>query len=219
MSQHHLVVAFLVAVIPAAIPTVDVLAQAPPISAPAAPPPAPTAPASPASAAPPPAVQPATVPPAQQSTDARANRPTTAPRLPGEITTIQYLEIPDRRLQFKATAGAIPLYDASDGSLQAEVAFIAYVKSDGGPNRPVTFAVNGGPGSSSAYLHLGALGPWRLSLDQIRPSSAPTLVPNAETWLDFTDLVFVDPPGTGYSRIAASGDGPRRSESGARARA
>ena len=210
MSQHHLVVAFLVAVIPAAIPTVDVLAQAPPISASATPPPAPTAPASPASAAPPPAVQPATVPPAQQSTDARANRPTTALRLPGEITTIQYLEIPDRRFQFKATAGAIPLYDASDGSLQAEVAFIAYVKSDGGPNRPVTFAVNGGPGSSSAYLHLGALGPWRLSLDQIRPSSAPTLVPNAETWLDFTDLVFVDPPGTGYSRIAASGDGPRR---------
>ena len=210
MSQHHLVVAFLVAVIPAAIPTVDVLAQAPPISASATPPPAPTAPASPASAAPPPAVQPATVPPAQQSTDARANRPTTAPRLPGEITTIQYLEIPDRRFQFKATAGAIPLYDASDGSLQAEVAFIASVKSDGGPNRPVTFAVNGGPGSSSAYLHLGALGPWRLSLDQIRPSSAPTLVPNAETWLDFTDLVFVDPPGTGYSRIAASGDGPRR---------
>jgi carboxypeptidase C (cathepsin A) len=49
-----------------------------------------------------------------------------------------------------------------------------------------------------------------LPLDHVTPSSAPTTVPNAETWLDFTDLVFVDPPGTGYSRIVASGDGPRR---------
>src|SRR5262249_56310437 len=141
---------------------------------------------------------------------APTGRPAAAPRLPAEITTIQYLEIPDRRFQFKATAGAIPLYDANDGSLQAEVAYIAYVKSDGGANRPVTFAVNGGPGSSSAYLHLGAIGPWRFAVDHIHPSRAPTTVPNAETWLDFTDLVFVDPPGTGYSRIAASGDPPRR---------
>jgi carboxypeptidase C (cathepsin A) len=207
MSKRRLVVALLAVVIAAAIPTWAIRAQAPPVSTP---PPVSGAPTSPPAAAPPPAVQPPAATPAQPSTDARANRPATAPRLPGEITTIQYLEIPDRRFQFKATAGAIPLYDAGDGSLQAEIAYIAYVKSDGGPGRPVTFVVNGGPGSSSAYLHLGALGPWRLSLDQIRPSSAPTLVPNAETWLDFTDLVFVDPPGTGYSRIAAPGDGPRR---------
>ena len=69
--------------------------------------------------------------------------------------------------------------------------------------RPVTFAINGGPGASSAYLHLLALGPWRLPLDgqTISPSTPPALVPNAETWLDFTDLVFIDPPGTGYSRV------------------
>ena len=68
--------------------------------------------------------------------DARRSQ---AARLPGEITTIQYLEIPDRRFQFKATAGAIPLYDASDGSLQAEVAYVAYVKSEAEPVRPITF--------------------------------------------------------------------------------
>ena len=147
---------------------------------------------------------------AQPGADVRPSRPAAVARLPGEVTTIQYLDAPDRRFQFKATAGAIPLYDAADGSLQAEVAYVAYVKSEGGPTRPVTFVFNGGPGAASAYLQIGAIGPWRLALDQITPSTSPTLIPNAETWLDFTDLVFVDPPGTGYSRLAASGDGPRR---------
>ena len=69
--------------------------------------------------------------------------------------------------------------------------------------RPITFAINGGPGAGSAWLDLGALGPWRLPLDdgKLSPSATPATVPNAETWLDFTDLVFIDPPGTGYSRM------------------
>src|SRR5262249_29317926 len=115
-----------------------------------------TAPAPPTAAPTPPA--PAAAPtstPAQAGADARPNKPPAVARLPGEITTIQYLEAPDRRFQFKATAGAIPLYDAADGSLQAEVAYVAYVKSDGGPARPVTFVFNGGPGAASAYLQLG----------------------------------------------------------------
>jgi carboxypeptidase C (cathepsin A) len=208
MTRRHSVVALVAGLIAATIPAAGILAQAPPVSVPSASPSPPNPPAPPSPVALPQTGQsaPATAAPA----GAPAGRPAAAPRLPAEITTIQYLEIPDRRFQFKATAGAIPLYDANDGSLQAEVAFIAYVKSDGGANRPVTFAVNGGPGSSSAYLQLGAIGPWRLPLDRITPSSAPTTVPNAETWLDFTDLVFIDPPGTGYSRIAASGDAPRR---------
>ena len=82
---------------------------------------------------------------------------------------------------------------------------MAYTRDDADPaTRPVTFAVNGGPGASSAYLHLLAIGPWRLPLDGPgdQPFGVrPTLVPNAETWLDFTDLVFIDPPGTGYSRV------------------
>ena len=76
--------------------------------------------------------------------------------------------------------------------------------------RPVTFAFNGGPGASSAYLHLGAMGPWRLPLDNLTPSSAPAVVPNPETWLDFTDLVFVDPVGTGYSRFINTSDEVRK---------
>jgi carboxypeptidase C (cathepsin A) len=72
----------------------------------------------------------------------------------------------------------------------------------------VTFAVKGGPGAASAYLHLGALGPWRLPLEgsTVSASATPALVPNAETWLDFTDLVFIDPVGTGYSRGVGSGE-------------
>jgi carboxypeptidase C (cathepsin A) len=59
-------------------------------------------------------------------------------------------------------------------------------------------------------MQLGALGPWRLPLDNITPSSTPTVIPNPDTWLDFTDLVFVDPVGTGYSRFIATGDDVRK---------
>ena len=75
----------------------------------------------------------------------------------------------------------------------------------------MTFAINGGPGAASAWLQLGALGPWRLPMHGLTPASSPTLVDNADTWLDFTDLVFIDPPGTGYSRVVAPGDEARRS--------
>jgi carboxypeptidase C (cathepsin A) len=135
-------------------------------------------------------------------------------RLPPDVTTRHALSLPDgRRLDVIATAGSLPLVDEA-GKLQAEIAYTAYRldRSEGGP-RPVTFAVNGGPGASSAFLNLAAIGPWRLPFpgDAVSPSMATTLVPNAETWLDFTDLVFLDPVGTGYSRAAGSGEeGARR---------
>jgi carboxypeptidase C (cathepsin A) len=130
-------------------------------------------------------------------------------RLPADVTTDHALELPGRTLRFKATAGSIPINNG-EGKLQAEVAYIAYLLADAGAARPLTFVFNGGPGAASAYMQLGALGPWRLPLDGIVPSSAPTLMPNAETWLDFTDLVFVDPVGTGYSRFIATGDEVRK---------
>ncbi|HEX2552947.1 MAG TPA: peptidase S10 [Microvirga sp.] len=133
-------------------------------------------------------------------------------RLPAESVTRHTLELPGRTLRFTATAGALPLVDGN-GGLQAEIGYVAYTL-DGADraSRPVTFAVNGGPGASSAYLHLLALGPWRLPLDgpTISPSAPPALVPNGETWLDFTDLVFIDPPGTGYSRVAGGDDARQR---------
>ncbi|MBJ6125748.1 S10 family peptidase [Microvirga splendida] len=137
----------------------------------------------------------------QQQQEQRRPRPEAreAQALPPESVTRHTLQLPGRTLSFTATAGHLTLADP-----QAEIGFVAYTRDDADPaTRPVTFVVNGGPGASSAYLHLLAIGPWLLPLDgpTISPSAPPALVPNAETWLDFTDLVFIDPPGTGYSRV------------------
>jgi carboxypeptidase C (cathepsin A) len=148
--------------------------------------------------------------PAARHPEAPKEQPREAAHLPADVTTDQSVELPDRTLRFKATAGSIPIKNA-DGKLQAEIAFIAYVRPDvEAAARPLTFVFNGGPGASSAYMQLGALGPWRLPLDNITPSSTPTVIPNPDTWLDFTDLVFVDPVGTGYSRFIATGDDVRK---------
>ncbi|WP_210485918.1 S10 family peptidase [Microvirga antarctica] len=134
---------------------------------------------------------------------AEARRPQPESRLPPESVTRHTIELPGRTIKLTATAGSLTL-TSPDGTPQAEYGFVAYVRDEEDQvERPVTFAVNGGPGASSAYLNLLAIGPWRLSLDgpSISPSAPPALAPNAETWLDFTDLVFIDPPGTGYSRV------------------
>ncbi len=102
----------------------------------------------------------------------------------------------------------------SDGVTESDVVTTAFMLDGAAPDtRPVTFAINGGPGAASAWLNLLALGPWRVPLTQdgtLSPSAFPDLVPNAETWLRFTDLVFIDPPGTGYSRLLSNGDASRR---------
>ncbi len=148
--------------------------------------------------------------PARRPAEAAKEQSAEANRLPADVTTDQTVELPDRTLRFKATAGSIPI-NTAEGKLQAEIAYIAYVRPDGdAASRPVTFAINGGPGASSAYLQLGAMGPWRLPLDNIAPSATPATIPNAETWLDFTDIVFVDPVGTGYSRFINTSDEVRK---------
>ena len=88
----------------------------------------------------------------------------------------------------------------------AEIFSVSYVAQDGGEDRPVTFVFNGGPGASSAYLHLGAVGPRRVEFppDGTLPEMPPRLVENEASWLAFSDLVFVDPVGTGFSRIIES---------------
>src|SRR4051794_33890882 len=141
---------------------------------------------------------------------AAKEQPSAAQRLPADVTTDQTVELPDRTLRFKATAGSIPINNG-EGKLQAEIAYIAYERPDAeAASRPLTFVFNGGPGASSAYMQLGAMGPWRLPLDNITPSAAPAVIPNADTWLDFTDLVFVDPVGTGYSRFINTSDEVRK---------
>jgi carboxypeptidase C (cathepsin A) len=133
-------------------------------------------------------------------------------RLPPDSTTKQTLALPGRTLAFTATAGSIRLFD-DKGEPQADIAYTAY-QLDGADaaSRPVTFLFNGGPGASSAWLQLGNLGPWRLAIngDAVDSSASPNLQPNAETWLDFSDLVFIDPVGTGYSRFVATGEDVRK---------
>jgi carboxypeptidase C (cathepsin A) len=85
----------------------------------------------------------------------------------------------------------------------AEIFSVSYVADSRDADRPVTFVFNGGPGASSAYLHVGAVGPQRVAFrpDGSLPPMPPRLVQNEESWLAFTDLVFVDPVGTGFSRV------------------
>lgn len=117
-------------------------------------------------------------------------------------TTHHELDLPGRRIKFTATAENLVFTEAR-GFPRFEVTSVAYTKdSSNSATRPIAFIMNGGPGASSAYLNLLAIGPWRTPLGGARYSaSLTTLQPNAETWLDFTDLVFIDSPGTGYSRV------------------
>jgi carboxypeptidase C (cathepsin A) len=103
----------------------------------------------------------------------------------------------------------------------AEIFSISYVAevADGADERPVTFVFNGGPGASSAYLHMGAVGPKRVAFppDGTLPEMPPRLVQNEASWLAFSDLVFVDPVGTGFSRIIETdkkGDDKEKKEDG-----
>jgi len=110
-----------------------------------------------------------------------------------------------RSLKYVARAGVIPLKDEF-GETEAEIFFTAYelegVKDRS--SRPLTFAFNGGPGSSSIWLHMGALGPKRVRMEKEgwMPKPPFRYEDNADTWLDQTDLVFIDPVGTGFSRAA-----------------
>lgn len=114
-------------------------------------------------------------------------------------------------LRYTAIAGHLPIRDPT-GEPRANVFFVAYM-ADGAPpeSRPITFAFNGGPGQPAVWLHLG-IGPRRAAVAQpdtalaVGTGRRPELVDNPHTWLADTDLVFVDPVSTGYSRPAAGHD-------------
>lgn len=113
------------------------------------------------------------------------------------------IKVGGQTIAYKATAGTLLLKDDS-GEAQASVFYTAYTKADvkDASTRPLTFAYNGGPGSASLWLHMGALGPRRvLTADPSATPNAPfKLVDNAYSILDKTDLVMIDPVGTGFSR-------------------
>jgi carboxypeptidase C (cathepsin A) len=143
-----------------------------------------------------------------------ANAPPAADqrKLPEDSTTKHSISLPGRTLSFDATAGSIRLFN-DKGEPQADIAYTYYqLESADARGRPVAFFFNGGPGASSAYLQLGNAGPWRLPIDAdaLHSSASAELRPNAETWLDFADLVFIDPVGTGYSRFVATDEDVRK---------
>ena len=118
----------------------------------------------------------------------------------GAETTATWTTAPGVSIDYTVSAEWIVLRKKEKPA--AEVFSVSYVAHRDG-ERPVTFVFNGGPGASSAYLHMGAVGPVRVAFpeDGALPQMPPRLVPNAESWLAFSDLVFVDPVGTGFSRV------------------
>ncbi len=147
-------------------------------------------------------VDPAMAADAAAKAEAPAPDKAVPPPLPADATIKQSIRLGTRTLSYSATVGTLPVRDV-EGKKTAEVVYTAYVL-DGprDPARPVTFAFNGGPGAASVYLNLGAIGPKRVQFGaQGDSASDPAMLrDNPGTWLDFTDLVFIDPVGTGYSR-------------------
>ncbi|MFZ4640039.1 MAG: S10 family peptidase [Nodosilinea sp.] len=116
-------------------------------------------------------------------------------------TTDHILTTASGQLPYRASAQWQLIYEQDQAI--AELFHVAYRASDeSSTNRPLTFVFNGGPGAASAYLHMGALGPKRVSFnaDGSLPKPPVRIVDNPESWLRFTDLVFIDPLGTGFSR-------------------
>jgi carboxypeptidase C (cathepsin A) len=96
-----------------------------------------------------------------------------------------------------------PKTDKDDAAAEASMFYVAYFKS-GGAHRPITFVFNGGPGSSTMWLHLGAFGPQRIvtATGAHTPAAPYSIVNNVSSLLDASDLVFIDAPGAGFSRVA-----------------
>lgn len=114
------------------------------------------------------------------------------------------LNLPSGAVAYTATAAQLPLRNDA-GEVECRMFSVTYAK-DGAEahSRPVTFAFNGGPGSATMWLHMGALGPKRAPMndDGTLPNPPFQAVDNMDSWLDFTDVVVIDAPGTGYSRLA-----------------
>ena len=122
------------------------------------------------------------------------------------VVTRHQIVVGGRTLKYTATAGLMAIANNDAGDVHGRMFFVAYTvdRQPGSPPRPLTFLWNGGPGSSSSQVHLLGFGPRRLKTADTYPTqpflTGADLVDNQETWLDESDLVFVDPVGTGYSR-------------------
>ena len=122
------------------------------------------------------------------------------------VVTHHQITVDGKPLKYTATAGRLPI-KRGDGKIEAEMFFVAYtLDGQDAAKRPLTFAFNGGPGSASIWLHMGALGPRRVVLepDGFMPPAPYKIQDNPYTLLDKSDLVLIDAIGTGFSRAADS---------------
>lgn len=126
---------------------------------------------------------------------------------PAPIVTEHQIIVDGAPLRYRVTTGMLPIKNGQTGETEANVFFMAYTVTEGakhtGARRPLMFSFNGGPGSASVWLHLGALGPKRIAMEGEKgdmPAPPYHVEDNPNTWLPYTDLVFIDPVGTGYSR-------------------
>ena len=147
-----------------------------------------------------------------QATEAQSAAPETKPALeakpapelpPPSAVTQHTIKLGNETLAYMAEIGALPLRDAQ-GKVTANIYYVAYTSDPKDAKRPISFVFNGGPGAASAYLNLGALGPRVVDTttngELLGPP--PRLIDNEQTWLGLTDLVFIDPVGTGFSRAS-----------------
>jgi carboxypeptidase C (cathepsin A) len=127
------------------------------------------------------------------------------------VVTHHQVSVNGKTLKYSATAGRLPI-KRDDGKIEAEMFFVAYtLDGQDGSKRPLTFAFNGGPGSASIWLHMGALGPQRVALkaDGFLPPAPYRTEDNPDTLLDKSDLVLVDAIGTGFSRAESAETGKK----------
>lgn len=125
---------------------------------------------------------------------------------PAPIVTHHQIQVNGQTLSYTATAGRLPVADAT-GKTEAHIFFVAYtLDGQQASHRPLSFIYNGGPGEPAIWVHMGGFGPRRIVLnaDGTLPPAPYKLVDNQETWLPFTDMVFIDPDGTGYSRAVSA---------------
>src|SRR5438094_7147170 len=120
------------------------------------------------------------------------------------VVTHHQISVNGKTLKYTANTGRLPI-KRGDGKIEAEMFFVAYtLDGQEAPTRPLTFAFNGGPGSASIWLHMGALGPKRVVLQPqgFMPAAPYRIADNQNSLLDKSDIVMVDAIGTGFSRAA-----------------
>jgi carboxypeptidase C (cathepsin A) len=162
---------------------------------------------------------PGTAPPPDKKADSDSEKSAGhkfEPFKPEAVTSNGTVTVDGHAIAYQAIAGTLvvhpkgwddvprdPKDEGDNTNAEASMFYVAYFKNGGG-SRPVTFVYNGGPGSASFWLHMGAFGPRHIvtSTDAHTPAAPYTLVNNGASLLDVTDLVFIDAPGTGFSRIA-----------------